>query len=89
MATNKIYGKRGYKSQEHAIDNQCGRPWIKSDDEGEPREKLEERHDDGNQVDEPIPKIQIRFGGSNGGAGFKCVLSKFQYGHITNGFTGV
>jgi len=54
MATNKIYGKRGYKSQEHAIDNQCGRPWIKSDDEGEPREKLEERHDDGNQVDEHI-----------------------------------
>ena len=50
MTADEIYGKRGYKSQQHAIDDQCGRPWIKSDDEGEPREKLEERHDDGNQV---------------------------------------
>ena len=52
MATDKIYGKRGYKGQEHAIDNQCGRPWINPDDQGEPREKLQERHDDGNHVDE-------------------------------------
>ena len=52
MTADEIYGKRGFKSQQHAIDYQWGRPWIKSDDEGEPREKLEERHDDGNQVDE-------------------------------------
>ena len=52
MTTDKIYGKRGYKGQEHAIDDQCGGPWINPNDQGQPRKKLQERHNDGNQVDE-------------------------------------
>jgi len=52
MAADKIYGKSGYKDQQQGIDDQCGRPGINPDDKGEPCEKLQERHDDGNQVDE-------------------------------------
>ena len=52
MATDKIYGKSGYKDQQHGIDDQCGGPWIKTDDEGEPCDKLQERYNDGHQVDE-------------------------------------
>jgi hypothetical protein len=52
MTTDKINGRCGYKGQEHVIDDQCGRPWINPNDQSEPRKKLQERHDDGNQVDE-------------------------------------
>ncbi len=36
MATDKIYGKSGYKDRQHGIDDQCGGPWIKPDNQGEP-----------------------------------------------------
>jgi len=52
MAADKIYGKSGYKDQQHGVDDQCGGPWIKTDDQGQPCDKLQERHNDGNQVDE-------------------------------------
>ncbi len=52
MAADKINGKSGYKDQQHGIDDQCGRPWIKPDDQGQPCDKFQERHNDGNQVDE-------------------------------------
>ena len=52
MAADKIYGKSGYKDQQHGIDDQCGGPWIKTDNQGEPCDKLQERHNDGHQVDQ-------------------------------------
>ena len=52
MAANKIDGKSGYKDQQHGIDDQCSGPWIKPDDQGQPCDQLQERHNDGNQVDE-------------------------------------
>jgi len=52
MAANKIDGKSGYKDQQHGIDDQRSGPWIKSDDQGQPCDQLQERHNDGNQVDE-------------------------------------
>jgi len=52
MAADKIYGKRHDKGQQHGIDDQCGRSWIKTDDQGESCDKLQQRHNDGNQVDE-------------------------------------
>ena len=85
MAADKIYGKRGYKGQEHAIDNQCGRPWINPDDKGYPREKLQERHDDGNQVDEDgrekvIPVNNL----SKNGRRQNFVITGIYKGHTKN-----
>ena len=52
MAADKIYGKSGYEDQQHGIDDQCCGPWIKPGDQGQPGDKLQERHNDGDQVDE-------------------------------------
>ena len=52
MAADKIYGKCGDKGQQHGIDDQYGGSWIKTDDQGKSCDKLQERHNDGNQVDE-------------------------------------
>ena len=52
MASDKIDGKGGYKDHQHAIDDQCSGSWIKADDQGQPSDKLQERHNDGDQVDE-------------------------------------
>ena len=52
MAADKINGKSGNKDQQHGIDDQCGGPWIKTDDQREPCDKLQEGHKNGNQVDE-------------------------------------
>ena len=52
MASDKIYGKSDYKDQKHGIDDQCGGPRIKADNQGQPSDKLHERHNNGNQVDE-------------------------------------
>jgi len=52
MAADKIDGKSGYKNQQHGIDDQRSGPWIKADDQGQPCDKLQERYNDGNQVDE-------------------------------------
>ena len=52
MAANKIDGKSGYKDQQHGIDDQHSGPWIKSDDQGQPCDKLQKRYNNGNQVDE-------------------------------------
>ena len=52
MAADKIYGKSGNKDQQHGIDDQCGGPWIKTDNQREPCDKLQEGYNNGNQVDE-------------------------------------
>ena len=52
MAADKIDGKSGYKNQQHGIDDQRSGSWIKTDDQGQPCDKLQERYNDGNQVDE-------------------------------------
>ena len=41
------------KTRQHTIDDQCGGPWIKPDEsKGQPSDKLHERYNNGNQVDE-------------------------------------
>ena len=52
MAAEEIYGKGGYEYQQHGIDDQRGGSWIKPDYQGQPGDKLQKRHNDGNQVDE-------------------------------------
>ena len=52
MAADKIDGKSGYKDQQHGIDDQRSGSRIKTDDQGQPCDKLQERYNDGNQVDE-------------------------------------
>ena len=52
MAANKIDGKSGDKNQQHGIDDQRSGSWIKTGDQCQPCDKLQERHNDGNQVDE-------------------------------------
>ncbi len=51
MTADKIYGKSGYEYQQHGIDDQRGGSWIKPGNQGQPGDKLQERHNDGNQVD--------------------------------------
>ncbi len=52
MTADKIDGKSGYKTQQHGIDDQRSGSWIKTDDQCQPCDKLQERHNDSNQVDE-------------------------------------
>ena len=64
------------KNQQHAIDDQRSRFWIKTDDQGQPRNKLQERHDDGNQVDEYGWKKVITVNNF-------CKISRRQYFVVT------
>jgi len=52
MSADKIDGKSCYEDQQHQVDDQRSGPWIKTDDQGQPCDKLQEGYNDGNQVDE-------------------------------------
>lgn len=76
MATDKIDGKSSHKNQQQGIDDQRSGSWIKTDDQCQSCDKLQERHNDSNQVDEHSREKIIA-------ANNFCKTSRCQYFAIT------